>query len=92
MKILHVKPAELDGKPMVIRNPATGLPIPAHGVSVEAKPFWTTALRVGDVVPTTAEAIAAAEAAAQAATDQPTPEAEIATETTPAGRRTKAKE
>lgn len=61
MKILHVKPALLDGKPMVIRDPATGQPIPAQGKSVPASPFWTTALRVGDVVQTTAEEIEAAE-------------------------------
>lgn len=66
MKMLHVKPGQMDGKPMVIRDPATGLPIPAHGKSVPVSPFWTTALRVGDVVPTTAEEIEAAEAAAQA--------------------------
>lgn len=61
MKILHVKPALLDGKPMVIRDPATGQPIPAQGKSVPASPFWTTALRVGDVVQTTAEEIEAAD-------------------------------
>ena len=66
MKMLHVKPARLDDKPMVIRDPATGQPMPPHGKSVPASPFWTTALRVGDVVRTTAAEIEAAETAAQA--------------------------
>lgn len=65
MKILHVKPGQMDGKPMVIRDPATGQPIPPHGKSVPATPFWTTALRVGDVVATTEKDIAKAEAPAE---------------------------
>lgn len=67
MKILHVKPGQLDEKPMIIRDPATGQPIPPHGKSVQVSPFWTTALRVGDVAPTTAEEIEAAEAESGAA-------------------------
>jgi hypothetical protein len=71
VKTLHLKPALLDGKPMVIRNPATGLPIPAHGISVPATPFWITARRVGDVVDTTVDDIAAAENIAVEATAKP---------------------
>jgi len=60
---IAVKPAELDGRPLVVRDPSTGLPLPAHGRVVDMSPHWRQALRVGDVVPTTPQAIAAAEAA-----------------------------
>jgi hypothetical protein len=60
MKILHVKP----GKDLVIRDPATGRVIPAHGISVPATPFWRQRLSHGDVAATTEAEIAAAEAPA----------------------------
>lgn len=60
MKILHVKP----GNDLVIRDPATGRVIPAHGISVPATPFWRQRLSHGDVAATTEAEIAAAEAPA----------------------------
>ena len=65
MKILHVKP----GKDLVIRDPATGRVIPAHGISVRATPFWRLRLTHGDVVATTEAEIAAAEALPTAAAE-----------------------
>lgn len=70
MKILHLKPAE----GLVIRDPATGRPIPAHGVSVTDSPFWRRLARHGDVVETTGAEIAAA----QATKSEPDPESEPA--------------
>lgn len=66
MKILFVKPAQLeDGTALVIRDPATGLPIPAQGVGVPATPFWRQRLSHGDVVATTEAETAPAEISAK---------------------------
>lgn len=70
MKILHLKPAQ----GLVIRDPATGRPIPAHGARVADSPFWRRLTRHGDVVETTEAEIAAGEAPEPAAEPAP-PEA-----------------
>lgn len=77
-RILYLKPAAVkDGSSKnggsaagdkLIRDPATGQPLPPHGAAVESSPFWHAALRVGDVEKTSAEAIAKAEKAPVAAT------------------------
>jgi len=66
MKTLHLKPAE--GR--LIRDPATGRPIPASGAAVPDTPYWRRLRRDGDVVDTTAEAIAAE---AGVSTEEPSP-------------------
>ena len=67
---LFVMPAE--GR--VIPDPATGRDLPAHGTAVTPSRIWRLHLRDRDVVETTAEEIAKAEAAMIAA-----PEPETAT-------------
>ena len=65
MKMMHVKPAE----GLVVRDPTTGLPMPAHGASVPATPFWRQRHRHGDVVDTTEAEIVAAESTEPAPTE-----------------------
>ncbi|EME69716.1 hypothetical protein H261_11799 [Paramagnetospirillum caucaseum] len=84
MKILHLKPAE----GLVIRDPATGRPIPAHGASVPASPFWRRLARHGDVVETTAAEIAAGEAP-EAAPPEAAPAEATQAETGKAARKAK---
>ena len=57
----------------VIPDPATGRDLPVHGAAVEPSRLWRLHFRDGDVVATTAEEIAMAEAA-----QIPAPPAEIA--------------
>lgn len=45
----------------IIRDPATGQPIPAHGASVAWSSFWQRRWDDGDLEETTEKAIAAAE-------------------------------
>jgi hypothetical protein len=46
METRHLKPSAPD---LVVRNPATGLPLPAAGAEVEMNTFWARRLRDGDV-------------------------------------------
>lgn len=71
MKMMPVKPA----KGLVVRDPATGLRLPAHGASVPATPFWRQRHRHGDVADTTEAEIAAGEASATAPPEAVPPEA-----------------
>ncbi|MEW5727722.1 MAG: DUF2635 domain-containing protein [Pseudomonadota bacterium] len=47
---IHVKPAIVGGKPLVVRDPADNQPLPAEGKTVTRDSYWIRRITDGDVI------------------------------------------
>jgi len=76
MNNVFLKPRQVDGQPVLVRDPQSGKPLDAGGEWKPLTQFWSRRLAQGDVVDGTAEQNkkqAAASAAAAQALEPPPP-------------------